>query len=56
MLRRLLYVDEQIAACLTINVNTVKNHVSSILAKLGVQDHRQAAERASHLDLVDWRK
>jgi len=48
--------NEQIAASLSISVNTVKRHVSSILAKLGVQDRRQAAERASHLDLVDWRK
>ena len=48
--------NEQIAAFLSISVNTVKRHVSSILAKLGVQDRRQAAERASHLDLLDWRK
>lgn len=48
--------NEQIAAALSISVNTVKRHVSSILAKLGVQNRRQAAERASRLGLVDWRK
>jgi DNA-binding NarL/FixJ family response regulator len=48
--------NKQIAALLTISVNTVKKHVSSILAKLRVQDRRQAAERASCLGLVDWRK
>ena len=48
--------NKQIAALLTISVNTVKKHVSSILAKLGVQDRRQAAERASRLGLVDWRE
>jgi two-component system NarL family response regulator len=47
--------NEQIAASLAISVNTVKNHVSDILAKLGVRDRHQAAERASRLDLVDWR-
>lgn len=47
--------NRQIAAALGISINTVKNHVSSILAKLGVQDRRQAAERASRLGLVDWR-
>jgi DNA-binding NarL/FixJ family response regulator len=47
--------NEQIAADLSISVNTVKRHVSSILAKLGVQDRHQAAERASRLGLVDWR-
>ena len=47
--------NKQIAALLTISVNTVKKHVSSILAKLGVQDRRQAAERAARLGLVDWR-
>lgn len=46
--------NEQIAVSLSISVNTVKSHVSSILAKLGVQDRRQAAERASRLGLVDW--
>jgi DNA-binding NarL/FixJ family response regulator len=45
--------NKQIAALLTISVNTVKKHVSSILTKLGVQDRRQAAERASRLGLVD---
>ena len=48
--------NKQIAALLTISVNTVKKHVSSILTKLGVQDRRQAAERASRLGLVDWRR
>jgi len=48
--------NKQIAALLTISVNTVKKHVSSILAKLGVQDRRQAAERASRLGLVDGRE
>ena len=47
--------NEQIAAALSISVNTVKRHVSSILAKLGVQNRRQAAERASRLGLVEWR-
>ena len=47
--------NEQIAASLAISVNTVKNHVSDILAKLGVQDRHQAAKRASRLGLVDWR-
>jgi DNA-binding NarL/FixJ family response regulator len=45
--------NKQIADLLTITVNTVKKHVSSILAKLGVQDRRQAAERASRLGLLD---
>jgi DNA-binding NarL/FixJ family response regulator len=45
--------NKQIADLLTISVNTVKKHVSSILTKLGVQDRRQAAERASRLGLVD---
>jgi DNA-binding NarL/FixJ family response regulator len=47
--------NKQIAALLTISVNTVKKHVSSILAKLGVQDRHQAAKRASRLGLVEWR-
>lgn len=46
--------NEQIAASLFISVNTVKNHVSSILTKLRVQNRRQAAKRASRLGLVDW--
>ncbi len=33
--------NEQIAASLSISVNTAKRHVSSILAKLGVQDRHQ---------------
>jgi DNA-binding NarL/FixJ family response regulator len=45
--------NEQIAASLTISVNTVKNHVSSILVKLRVQDRHQAAEQASRLGLID---
>jgi len=48
--------NKQIAALLSISVNTVKKHVSSILTKLGVQDRRQAAERASRLGLVDGRR
>ena len=47
--------NRQIAAAFGISINTVKNHVSSILAKLGVRDRRQAAEQASRLGLVDWR-
>jgi DNA-binding NarL/FixJ family response regulator len=48
--------NKQIAALLNISINTVKKHVSNILTKLGVQDRRQAAERASRLGLVDWRR
>ena len=48
--------NKQIADLLSISVNTVKKHVSSILTKLGVQGRRQAAERASRLGLVDWRR
>jgi DNA-binding NarL/FixJ family response regulator len=46
--------NRQIAASLSISVNTVKNHVSSILVKLGVRDRHQAAEQACRLGLVDW--
>jgi DNA-binding NarL/FixJ family response regulator len=44
--------NEEIARLLTISVATVKNHVSSILAKLGVDNRIQAAVHAVRRGLV----
>lgn len=44
--------NRQIAAHLTIGENTVRTHVSSILAKLGVQSRTQAALYAAQVGLA----
>jgi DNA-binding NarL/FixJ family response regulator len=43
--------NRQIAERLYLREGTVKNHISSILAKLGVHDRTQAALKAKELDL-----
>jgi DNA-binding NarL/FixJ family response regulator len=44
--------NREIAAALVIAEGTAKNHVTSILAKLGVRDRTQAALRARELGLL----
>ncbi len=44
--------NKEIANRLIITVGTVKNHVTNILAKLGVRDRTQAALKAKELDLI----
>ena len=44
--------NKEIAAALSIGEQTVKTHVSSILAKLGVQSRTQAALHAARIGLV----
>lgn len=53
VLRRLAHgaSNKQIAASLFLSEGTVKNHVTSIFAKLGVADRTQAALRARELGL-----
>jgi LuxR family transcriptional regulator, maltose regulon positive regulatory protein len=44
--------NQEIAAALVIAPNTVKRHVQTILAKLGVRNRIQAMLRAQQLDLL----
>ena len=44
--------NKEIADDLVITVGTVKNHVTSILAKLGVRDRTQAALKAKELGMI----
>lgn len=44
--------NKEIAAALFITEGTVKNHITNILAKLGVSDRTQAAVKAKELRLV----
>ena len=44
--------NKEIADDLVITVGTVKNHVTSILAKLGVRDRTQAALKAKELGIM----
>lgn len=44
--------NKEIADGLVITVGTVKNHVTSILAKLGVRDRTQAALKAKELGIL----
>jgi two-component system, NarL family, response regulator LiaR len=44
--------NEKIGEGLSIDAGTVRNHVSRILAKLGVDNRTQAAVRAVREDLV----
>jgi DNA-binding NarL/FixJ family response regulator len=44
--------NREIAAAVHLSEGTVKNHVTTILAKLGARDRTQAALRARALDLV----
>ncbi|HEY7062109.1 MAG TPA: response regulator transcription factor [Chloroflexota bacterium] len=44
--------NKEIAGTLSIGEQTVKSHVSNILAKLGVQSRTQAALHAAHIGLV----
>ena len=47
------YANKRIAAALGISEKTVKNHVSQVLAKLGVADRTQAALHAQRAGLLD---
>ncbi|GHO96461.1 DNA-binding response regulator [Reticulibacter mediterranei] len=44
--------NKEIASRLIITVGTVKNHVTNILAKLGVRDRTQAAMKAKELGII----
>jgi DNA-binding NarL/FixJ family response regulator len=44
--------NREIAAALFLAEGTVKNHVTSVLAKMGARDRTQAALRARALDLI----
>ncbi len=44
--------NKEIASRLIITVGTVKNHVTNILAKLGVRDRTQAAIKAKELGII----
>src|SRR5436309_1618558 len=44
--------NKEIASCLIITVGTVKNHVTNILAKLGVRDRTQAVLKAKELGII----
>lgn len=46
------YANREIAAALHLAEGTVKNHVSNVLAKLGVRDRTRAVMRALHLGLL----
>ena len=50
------YANREIAAALHLAPGTVKNHVSSVLAKLGVRDRTRAVLRALHLGLLSARE
>jgi DNA-binding NarL/FixJ family response regulator len=45
--------NKEIAAVLSIEIPTVKNHVHSVLAKLDVHRRSAAAARARRLGLID---
>jgi len=47
------YSNREIAAALHLATGTVKNHVSSVLLKLGVRDRTRAVLRALDLGLLD---
>jgi LuxR family maltose regulon positive regulatory protein len=44
--------NKEIAAALTVTLNTVKKHSSHIYQKLGVDGRTQAVARARELDLL----
>lgn len=46
------YTNRQIATALVLTEGTVKNHVSNVLSKLGVNDRTRAVLRALHLGLL----
>lgn len=49
------YTNREIAAALFLAEGTVKNHISTVLAKLGVRDRTRAVLRALHLGLLGAR-
>ncbi|MCL3861399.1 response regulator transcription factor [Actinotalea sp. K2] len=46
------YTNREIAEAMFLAEGTVKNHISSVLAKLGVKDRTRAVLRALHLGLL----
>lgn len=46
------YSNREIAEALTLAEGTVKNHISTILSKLGVRDRTRAVLKALELDLI----
>ncbi len=50
------HTNRRISEQLSFNLSTIKNHVQSILEKLGVSDRTQAAARTVELGLVRPRR
>ena len=46
------YSNREIADAVSVSEGTVKNHVSSILSKLGVRDHTRAVRKALELGFI----
>jgi len=46
------FSNKEIASAMHLAPGTVKNHVSTVLAKLGVRDRTRAVLRALELELV----
>ena len=48
------YSNQEIAQHLILSVDTVKTHVSRVLAKLSARDRTHATVRALQLGLLEW--